>query len=234
MKEHKDRGKSSLAGAKGALMLIFASVGSVALFFAVAQVVDFITFKNSSAQPRRLLPFESPPLPAAGNIKQKHAPKTEPPLKLGFYTSLFRTEPNTANPALNQKKAESKTAPVKPPVESSPLKTPAESAVLKKPAETTAPARNALEPGKVEQEQPAAGARYVLQVGAFQRADKAAQVVAELKNAGYTAYTDTITVPGKGTLIRVRMGAFYDVSEARRKAAEVQGKTKIPVLISKK
>ena len=83
-------------------------------------------------------------------------------------------------------------------------------------------------------EQPAAGAQYVLQLGAFQKAEKAAQVVAELQNAGYTAYTDTITVPGKGTLIRVRLGSFSDVSEARKKAAEIQGKTKIPVLISKK
>ena len=69
MTEHKDRGKSFLTGAKGALVLIIASVGSVALFFAVAQVVDFITFKNSNAQPRRLLPFETPPLPAAGILK---------------------------------------------------------------------------------------------------------------------------------------------------------------------
>jgi DedD protein len=233
MKEHKDKGKSSLAAAKGALVLIIASVGSVALFFAVARLVDFITFKNCTVQPRRLLPFESPP-PAAGTIKQKNAPKTEPPMKLGFYTSLFRTEPNSANPSLIPKKAETKPAPAKPPAESSLLKTPAESAVLKKPAETTAPARKALEPGKALQEQPEAGTQYVLQVGAFQRPEKAAQVVTELKNAGYTAYTDTITVAGKGTLIRVRMGSFHDVSEARRKATEVQGKTKIPIHISKK
>ena len=66
MKERKDRGKSFLTGAKGALVLIIASAGSVALFFAVARVVDIITFNSSNAQPRRLLPFESPPLPEAG------------------------------------------------------------------------------------------------------------------------------------------------------------------------
>jgi cell division septation protein DedD len=225
-----------MTGAKGALVLIIASVGSVALFFAVAQVVDFITFKNSSAQPRRLLPFESPPLPAVGNFKNnKAAPKPEPPLKLGFYTSLSKPDQNTAPAAIPQKKADTKTAQVKTPAESVfPAKNLQETKHVPSPVESTPPAKIAQEAKKTMQEQPAGGAQYILQAGAFQRADKAAQVVAELKNAGYTAYTDTITVPGKGTLIRVRIGAFHDVSEARRKAAEVQVKTKIPVLISKK
>ena len=219
MTEHKDRGKSFLTSAKGALVLIIASVGSVALFFAVAQVVDFITFKNSTALPRRLLPFETPPLPAAGNSKNnnhKGAQKVAPPLKLGFYTDLFRTKQNTSHPVLPPKKEETKSVPMKTPAESAP------------------PAKNAQVPDNTVPEQPAAGAQYILQLGAFQKAEKAALVVTELQNAGYTAYTDTITVPGKGTLIRVRLGSFSDVSEARKKAAEIQGKTRIPVLISKK
>lgn len=225
-----------MTGAKGALALIIASVGSVALFFAVAQVVDFITFKNSSVQTRRLLPFESPPLPAVGNFKNnKAALKSEPPMKLGFYTSLANPDQNTAPAVIPQKKANTKTAQVKTPAESvPPAKNPQETKHVLSPLESTPPAKSVQEAKKAMQEQPAGDAQYVLQVGAFQRADKAAQVVAELQSAGYTAYTDTITVPGKGPLIRVRMGAFHDVSEARRKAAEVQGKTKIPVLISKK
>jgi cell division septation protein DedD len=105
---------------------------------------------------------------------------------------------------------------------------------MKTPADSAPPAKNAQEPDNTVPEQPAAGAQYILQLGAFQKAEKAALVVAELQNAGYTAYTDTIAVPGKGTLIRVRLGSFSDVSEARKKAAEIESKTKIPVLISKK
>lgn len=234
MKERKDRGKSFLTGAKGALVLIIASAGSVALFFAVARVVDIITFNSSNAQPRRLLPFESPPLPAAGNNRQKNVPKTEPPLKLGFYTALLNPKQNTGHPVLPLKKEETKSAPLQPSAESSPLKTPAGGAALKKSADNSAPVKNARETGNGVQEQSAAATQYVLQLGAFQKAEKAEQVVSELQKAGYTAYTDTITVPGKGTLIRIRMGSFCDVSEARKKAAEIQRKTKIPVLISKK
>jgi DedD protein len=123
---------------------------------------------------------------------------------------------------------------VKPPAESPLLKLPAESAALKKNAEGVPSAKSEPAPGRDVPEPPAGSAQYVLQIGAFQRTDKAEQVVAELRNAGYTAYTDTIIVPGKGTLVRVRMGSFHNVAEARRKAAEVQSKTKIPVLISKK
>ena len=137
-------------------------------------------------------------------------------MKLGFYTDLFRTKQNTSHPVLPPKKEETKSVPMKTPAESAP------------------PAKNAQVPDNTVPEQPAAGAQYILQLGAFQKAEKAALVVTELQNAGYTAYTDTITVPGKGTLIRVRLGSFSDVSEARKKAAEIQGKTRIPVLISKK
>lgn len=234
MKERKDRGKSFLTGAKGALVLIIASAGSVALFFAVARVVDIITFNSSNAQPRRLLPFESPPLPEAGNNRQKNAPKTEPPLKLGFYTALLNPKQNTTHPVLPPKKEETKSVPLKMPAEISTLKTPAEAAALEKSLDNNNPAKNALETGNGMQVQPADSAQYVLQLGAFQKAEKAEQVVSELQKAGYTAYTDTITVPGKGTLIRVRVGTFSNMSEARKRAAEIQGKTKIPVLISTK
>jgi cell division septation protein DedD len=233
MKERKDRGTSFLTGAKGALVLIIASAGSVALFFAVARVVDIITFNSSNAQPRRLLPFESPPLPAAGNNRQKNVPKTEPPLKLGFYTALLNPKQNTGRPVLPLKKEEAKSVSLKPAAESSTLKTPAEGAALKKSTDNSPPAKKARETNGV-QEQSAAAAQYVLQLGAFQKAEKAELVVSELQKAGYTAYTDTISVPGKGTLIRIRMGSFGDVSEARKKAAEIQRKTKIPVLISTK
>jgi DedD protein len=234
MKERKDRGKSFLTGAKGALVLIIASAGSVALFFAVARVVDIIAFNSSNAQPRRLLPFESPPLPAAGNNRQKNAPKTEPPLKLGFYTALLNPKQKPSDRVFPLKKEETKSAPLKPSAESPTLKKPAEGAGLKKSADNSPPAKNVQEAGNGVQEQSSAEVQYVLQLGAFQNAEKAEQVVSELQKAGYSAYTDTITVPGKGTLIRVRLGSFGDVSEARKKAAEIQRKTKIPVLISKK
>jgi cell division septation protein DedD len=234
MKERKDRDKGFLTGAKGALVLIIASAGSVALFFAVARVVDIITFNTSNAQPRRLLPFESPPLPAAGNNEQKNAPKNEPPLKLGFYTDLLNPKQNNGHPVFALKKEETKSVSLKPSAENPAPETAAADAGLKKSANNSLPAKNTQETAGGVQEPPAAAVHYVLQLGAFQKAEKAQLVVSELQQAGYTAYTDTITVPGKGTLIRVRVGTFSTMSEARKRAAEIQGKTKIPVLISTK
>jgi cell division septation protein DedD len=41
-------------------------------------------------------------------------------------------------------------------------------------------------------------------------------------------------VQGKGKLIRVRIGPFQELSEAQKKAAEIERKTKRTVGISKK
>ena len=92
----------------------------------------------------------------------------------------------------------------------------------------------ATQPREKEPEKLPAEGTYILQLGAFQKPEKAAALVNELKSKGYSPHTDTITVPGKGTLTRVRIGAFRDLSEAQRKAAEIESKVKIPAVISRR
>ena len=138
-------------------------------------------------------------------------------MKLGFYTDLFRTGQNTSHPELQPEKGRDKNRTN----ENSLRKVLPRQRMLRSP---TIPCRNSLRPAR----------SMFCSWGHFRKRRRRRRWLAELQNAGYTAYTDTITVPGKGTLIRVRLGSFSDVSEARKKAAEIQGKTKIPVLISKK
>ena len=61
-----------------------------------------------------------------------------------------------------------------------------------------------------------------IQVASLKRAKKARQVVARLKRKGYEAYEVRVSVPGKGTYHRVRVGHFTDSSEAGLVAAKLK------------
>jgi cell division protein FtsN len=76
------------------------------------------------------------------------------------------------------------------------------------------------------------GGRGVLtiQVASLKNAKKAMQEVARLKRKGYEAYKVTVSVPGKGTCYRVRVGHFADSTEAGRVAARL-GEDKLETMI---
>ncbi len=217
MKRKKETGKSFLTGKKGGGLFIIGSLLSIGLFFAFAQIVDFVIKKTEAEQPRKLLPFAAQPAPSAQNAQPDDSRAADSKLKLGFYTSLLRKEEPPDRLTLNNKKPEAKALKENP-------------APRPKPTQEQKPAadKNSIP------DQPASASTYVLQLGAFQQAAKAENVMHELRSAGYHPYTDSITVQGKGKLIRVRIGSFQDLSAAQRKAVEIEGKTRMPVVISKK
>lgn len=63
---------------------------------------------------------------------------------------------------------------------------------------------------------PAAAPQLYLQAGAFQRADEADNMKAQLALLGVEAVIQTTDVPDKGMLHRVRVGPFRSVDEANR------------------
>jgi len=217
MKRAKETGKSFLTGKKGGVLFIIGSLGSIGLFFVFAQIVDFVIKKSEAEQPRKLLPFADQPAPSAQNMHPNDSRTADSPLKLGFYTSLLRKEETPDRLTLNHKKPEAKALQAKP-------------VSLPKPQEEQKinADKNSM-PG-----QPASAGTYFLQLGAFQQAAKAETLMNELRSAGYRPHTDTITVQGKGKLIRVRIGPIQDLSEARNIATEIEKKTKRTVGISKK
>jgi len=217
MKREKETGKSFLTGKKGGFLFIIGSLGSIGLFFAFAQIVDFVIKKSEAEQPRNHLPFADQPAPAAQNVSPKDSRTTDSSPKLGFYTSLMRKEEPPDRLTLNHKKPEAKALQAKP----VPVPKPIEEQQIDANKNNTP-------------DQTASASTYILQLGAFQKAAKAETVMNELRSAGYRPYTDTITVQGKGKLIRVRIGPIQDLSEARNIATEIEKKTKRTVGISKK
>ena len=217
MKREKETGKSFLTGKKGGFIFIIGSLVSISLFFAFARIVDFVIKKTEAEQPRNPLPFADQPAPSAQDVSSKDSRIADSSPKLGFYTSLLRKEEPPDRLTLNNKKSEAKVVQAKP-------------VSLPKPQEEqkTDADKNRLPA------QPASASSYFLQLGAFQQAAKAETLMNELRSAGYRPHTDTITVQGKGKLIRVRIGPIQDLSEARNVATEIEKKTKRTVGISKK
>ena len=217
MKREKETGKSFLSGKKGGFIFIIGSLLSIGLFFAFSRLVDFVIKKTEAEQPRNHLPFADQPAPAAQNASPNDSPTADSSPKLGFYTSLMRKEDPPDRLTLNHKKPEAKAVQAKP----DPLPKPKEEQKIDA-DKYSLPA------------QPASASTYFLQLGAFQQAAKAETLMNELRSAGYRPHTDTITVQGKGKLIRVRIGPIQDLSEARIVATEIEKKTKRTVGISKK
>ena len=217
MKREKETGKSFLSGKKGGFIFIIGSLLSIGLFFAFSRLVDFVIKKTEAEQPRNHLPFADRPAPSAQNASPNDSPTADSSPKLGFYTSLMRKEDPPDRLTLNHKKPEAKAVQAKP----DPLPKPKEEQKIDA-DKYSLPA------------QPASASTYFLQLGAFQQAAKAETLMNELRSAGYRPHTDTITVQGKGKLIRVRIGPIQDLSEARNVATEIEKKTKRTVGISKK
>jgi len=84
-----------------------------------------------------------------------------------------------------------------------------------------APKAEAPKPEAAKPEAPAASRRYVVQVGAFADADKAAEVRAKLQMAGVSAFTQSVNAGGK-KVVRVRVGPFGSKEEADKAAARVK------------
>ena len=73
-------------------------------------------------------------------------------------------------------------------------------------AATQAPAATAAASGK---------ASYVLQVGAYTRLQDADSVRARLALKGFESYTQKVSIEGRGTFYRVRLGPFGDRAASR-------------------
>jgi cell division septation protein DedD len=218
MKREKETGKSFLSGKKGGVIFIIGSLLSIGLFFAFAQIVDFVIKKTEAEQPRTHLPFADQPAPSAHSASPDDSRAEDASPKLGFYTSLTRTDEPPERLTLNNQKPEAK----KPAQE--------KQVSLPKPQEE----QQINVDKKSLPAEPASASIYYLQLGAFQQTAKAEALLNELRSAGYRPHTDTITVQGKGKLIRVRIGPVQDLSAARTIATDIEKKTKRTVGITKK
>ena len=173
-----------------------------------------------------------PPLPAepaaAGKVSQAPppvvpAPAAPPPVAKAEPAPAPAPAPVEAKPAPAEKAAKAE-----PPVEKKPEAKPEAQAKAETKAEPrsetkvadSAKAKALLEGKSVDTG--AAGARYVVQVGAFAEKDKARQAQQKLQKAGLTNYTN-VAETKNGTRIRVRAGPFASKAEADQAAQKIKG-----------
>ncbi|NWF57064.1 MAG: SPOR domain-containing protein [Syntrophaceae bacterium] len=106
---------------------------------------------------------------------------------------------------------------------------PSPKGVLDKPAGPSKPSIGA--PGDEAKPAPSK-TRYTLQVGAYNNAQEAQELVQQLKKKGYDAYIAPGTGAAKGMLHRVRIGQFQTLQEARQFALAFEKKENLKPIIS--
>ena len=156
----------------------------------------------SAAANKAPAPVAAAPVPAAAPVVTAAAAPAKPVEKAEIIEKAEKPEPKVA-------KAEPKVEP-KPEPKAKPA-----------PADDGAKARALLE-GKSVDTADAAGARFVVQVGAFADADKAREARQKLERAGLKNYAHVAdTKEGKRT--RVRAGPFASRAEAEKAAEKIKG-----------
>ena len=124
--------------------------------------------------------------------------------------------PDKAAPAAAPVKPASPPAPAAPPAATTPPRPPAPAATPepRRPSADEEARLRALIEGKAS---PARGDNYVLQIGAFSDAGKAAKLVDDLRARGFSAYTERA-----GNVTRVRVGPVAGRAEADATAARLK------------
>ena len=80
------------------------------------------------------------------------------------------------------------------------------------------------EKAKLSDPQPSAvQTSYFLQVGAFQTAEEADNLKAKLALQGFEALVQTVTIPNKGVLHRVRVGPLKDLDQINKTKSDLIG-----------
>jgi hypothetical protein len=72
---------------------------------------------------------------------------------------------------------------------------------------------------------------FTIQVAALKDLKKAQDMVSDLKRKGYSAYQETVQLPGKGTYYRVRVGHFKDWGEAELLVPRLRRENLEPIII---
>jgi DedD protein len=163
-----------------------------------------------------------PPLPAepaaAGKVTQAPPPVEPVPAAA---PAVAKAEPASAPAPVEAKPAPAeKVAKAEASVEKKPEPKPEAQAKAETRGAEAAKAKALLEGKSVDTG--AAGARYVVQVGAFAEKDKARQAQQKLEKAGLKNYTN-VAETKNGARIRVRAGPFASKAEADEAAQKIKG-----------
>ena len=73
---------------------------------------------------------------------------------------------------------------------------------------------------------------YTLQVGSFQKKERALELAEELRSKGYDTYIISSNIPMKGLWHRVRVGHFNTLEEAKKTQLTVEMKERLPAYVT--
>lgn len=193
-------------------------IGAVVLV--LVGVVGFPLLFDTQPRPVAVdIPIEIPdrnkvkPLPAPVPAPQVSGKVTQAPAPAPAASVITESRTEAGLPAASAPKAEAK--PAEPVAKAEPV--PEKKPEAKPRAAESAKAQALLQGKTVE-----AGARYVVQVGAFAEKDKARQAQQKLTRAGLRSYTN-VAETRNGTRIRVRAGPFATRAEADKAAEKIKG-----------
>lgn len=214
--EIKKRARRRLVGA-AALALLAAVVLPVMMDqeprSAVEDIQITIPDRDAEPVPSRPKVAADEPVPPAPPVPEEEAPRPAPPVAGGEAGEAARPAPE----ATDGRKTEAKPAP------KAELKPEPKAELKPEPKiEARAPTADEAEAARVRailggKDVPARTEVFVLQVGAFGDAAKAAQLAAELKKLGFTAYTEKA-----GNVTRVRVGPVAGREAGEKLAARLQ------------
>jgi cell division protein FtsN len=162
--------------------------------------------------------------------KESDSAKDKPELE--FYESLKKNGVDTEMPEVPPSLVKKPVTPAAPKIPAIPKKvskkrlTKTGDEVAKK--VTTSPKKPAE-----KSKPPSADKPYTIQVAAFKSGQDADNLVAELKQKGFSAYRAIGKVPGKGIWYRVRIGEFKNKAEAGSTIAKLKTAGKKPILVNK-
>lgn len=206
-------------GAKGSPLMIGLLIG---LLVGIALSVVVALSVNNSGNPFQEKAPQAPEIPADGSVKPEDAKTAEPEttgdsgqISSGNEEAPAATTPETAG---SEKKEDrftfygilTENTPPAPIPETGKPEAPAAAAIPGAPAAPASPGTPKV-----------AGERYFLQVGAYKTEQDADNTKAKLSLIGLDAVLQTVTLPDKGVLHRVRVGPVTGQEELNRVKAEL-------------
>ena len=208
----------------GAGILVLAGVIGLPLLFDTQPrpVPVDIAIEIPDRQPAQPLPVQ-PPTPAPATEAAPAAPLAAP---VAPVAPVPAPAPAATAPALTTPPATAPTAPVAAPAPAPAAPTaPATARPATPPAPTEASRAQAIlegrTPAAAPTATPATPQRLVVQVGAFESAERVREVRQRLERAGLVTYTHVAQTPD-GPRTRVRLGPFASRAEAERAAERVR------------
>ncbi|HEX2546214.1 MAG TPA: SPOR domain-containing protein [Ramlibacter sp.] len=200
----------------GAVVLVLAAVIGFPVLFDTQPRPVAVDIPIEIPDRNKVKPLAAPPAPApaapvaAGKVTPNPAPAPTPP--------VASAKPEPAAPAAEKVPAPAPATQSVAKSEPAPEKKPEPKAASG--AADAAKARALLEGKSIDLAD--AGARYVVQVGAFAEKDKALQAQRKLDRAGLRNYTQVADTE-EGKRIRVRAGPFASRTEADEAAEKIKG-----------